>query len=406
LNDQFSQEGAPNLKKMILILLLVLALIFAIEAERMENPRISPLLAVVFGLLLGVYAAKYNPLERPKPTVLILLISFFIAYLISPLLGVLVAIILPTISESFYFQGIVLSKKELKQEEIKEQPTTPFIREIPSLIVIRASPSEAEEALAKLSIYLIRSLYRLVIIDRDGRSIKLLEEKKIPFRIAKPDEIEFLYPGRLGESFPVILASILSNLTGAIPSMIVAAASKGRWDILLKDQTTPESFRLAIKQIVGPERFLLPDLLPKLGPLIIDLTDLESEFSKELATLLVLLQVSALDYRDFVVVASLFRSLQREILRGESKDLILQLLESLSSKGALISTTYEVDPSAVGCFSSIILLHPINLAANRPLADVLRSMDRKILDEVHKLSEREGLYISGRPITIRRFILE
>ncbi len=290
-----------------------------------------------------------------------------------------------------------------KEGEIKERPLAPLVREIPSLVVIRSSPSKAEEASARLSVALIRSLYRLIIIDRNGKSIELLEEEGIPFKVAKPDEIELLYPGKLGDSFPVMLAGLLSNLTGAIPSMIVAAASKGRWDILLKDQTTPESFRLAIKQIVGPERFLLPDLLPKLGPLIVDLSDLVSEFSKELATLLVLLQISVLDYRDFVVVASLFRSLQKEVLRGESKDLMLQLIESLSSKGILLCTTYEVDPSVVGCFSSIILLHPTNLAANRSLADVLRTMNRKILDEVHKLSEEEGLFISGKPITIMRF---
>jgi len=389
---------------MILILLLILALIFALEAERMENPKISPLLAVVFGLLFGLYVAKYNPLERIKPTIFILLTSSFLAYLLSPLLGVLLAIILPTISESFILQRTVSGEKEVEKEgEIKQIPIVPLVREIPSLIVIRSSPFEAEEASARLSIALISSLYRLIIIDRDGKSIELLEEEGVPFKVAKPDEIELLYPGKLGDSFPVMLAGLLSNLTGAIPSIIVAAASKGRWDILLKDQTTPDSLRLVIKQIVGPERFLLPDLLPKLGPLIVDLSDLESEFSKELATLLVLLQVSVLDYRDFVVVASLFRTLQREVLRGESKDLMLQLMESLSSKGILLCTTYEVDPSIVGCFSSIILLHPTNLAANRPLADVLRTMDRKILDEVHKLSEEEGLLISGRPITIRRF---
>jgi len=392
------------LKKIILILLLILALIFALGAERMENPIISPLLAVVFGFLFGLYVAKYNLLERLKTTIFILLTSSFLAYLVSPLLGVLLAIILPTISEFFMLQRSVPVEREVEKEgEIKERPIAPLVREIPSLIVIRSSPSEAEEASARLSIALIRSLYRLIIVDRDGKSIELLEEEGVPFKVAKPDEIELLYPGKLGDSFPVMLAGLLSNLTGAIPSMIVATASKGRWDILLKDQTTPESLRLVIKQIVGPERFLLPDLLPKLGPLIVDLSDLESEFSKELATLLVLLQVSVLDYRDFVVVASLFRSLQREVLRGESKDLMLQLMESLSSKGILLCTTYEVDPSIVGCFSSIILLHPTNLAANRPLADVLRTMDRKILDEVHKLSEEEGLFISGRPITIRRF---
>jgi hypothetical protein len=395
------------LKKSIQILLLILALIFAIGAERMENPKISPLLAVVFGLLLGSYVTKHNPLKRPKPTILIFITSSLISYLVSPLLAVLVAIILPTISESFSLGDRVLVEKEVeKEEEMEGRAITPFTREIPSIIVIRASPLQAEEASAKLSIHLLRSLYKLVIVDRNGKSIELLEDENIPFKVAKPDEIELLYPGKLGDSFPVIVAGLLSNLTGAIPSMIVAAASKGRWDILLKDQTTPESLRLAISQIVGPERFLLPDLLPKLGPLVIDLTELESEFSKELATLLVLLQTSVLDFRDFVVVAPLFRSIQREVLRGEGKDLTLQLLESISSRGALISTTYEVDPSVVGCFSSILLLHPINLAANRPLADVLRSIDKKILTEVHKLSEEEGLFISGRPVTIWRFRLD
>ncbi len=348
--------------------------------------------------------AKYNPLERPKPTILIFLASSLISYLVSPLLAVLVAIILPTISESFSPRDKVVVKKEMERgEETERRVITPFTREIPSIVVIRASPLEAEEALAKLSILLLKSLYRLVIVDRNGKTIELLEDENIPFKIAKPDEIELLYPGKLGDSFPVILAGLLSNLTAALPPMIVAAASKRRWDILLKDQTTPESLRLAISQIIGPERFLLPDLLPKLGPLVIDLTELESEFSKELTTLLVLLQASVLDFRDFVVVASLFRSIQREVLRGESKDLTLQLLESLSSGGALISTTYEVDPSVIGCFSSMLLLHPINLAANRPLADVLRSIDRKILTEIHKLSEEEGLFISGRPVTICRF---
>ncbi|HIE22967.1 MAG TPA: hypothetical protein EYP68_01905 [Candidatus Korarchaeota archaeon] len=394
------------MKKTIQILLLILALIFAFGAERMENPKISPLLAVVFGLLLGSYVAKHNPLKRPKQTILIFLASSLISYLISSLLAVFVVIILPTISESLSLGDRVPVEKEEKEEEMEGRAITPFTREIPSIIVVRASPLQAEEASAKLSIHLLRSLYKLVIVDRNGKSIELLEDENIPFKVAKPDEIELLYPGKLGDSFPVFVAGLLSNLTGAIQSMVVAAASKGRWDILLKDQTTPESLRLAISQIIGPERFLLPDLLPKLGPLVIDLTGLESEFSKELATLLVLLQTSVLDFRDFVVVASLFRSIQREVLRGESKDLTLQLLESISSKGALISTTYEVDPSVVGCFSSILLLHPINLAANRPFADVLRSIDRKILTEVHKLSEEECLFISGRPVTIWRFRLD
>ncbi|RLG52905.1 MAG: hypothetical protein DRO00_04885, partial [Thermoproteota archaeon] len=137
------------MKKMILILLLILALIFALEAERMENPKISPLLAVVFGLLFGLYVAKYNPLERLKPTIFILLTSSFLAYLLSPLLGVLLAIILPTISESFILQRTVSGEKEVEKEgEIKERPIAPLVREIPSLIVIRSSPSEAEEASA------------------------------------------------------------------------------------------------------------------------------------------------------------------------------------------------------------------------------------------------------------------
>jgi len=392
------------LRKAVWLLLLVMALIFALGAERMENPRITPLLAVTFSLLLGLHLADLNPLEKLKSTLLILFISLSLAYLVSAVLGVFAALILPTTLETFSREKI--EDKEAKQGELEKQPGLPFEREIPSLILIRASPLEVEEATARLAIYLVRSLYKLIIIDRSGMASELLEEEGIPFRIAKPDEIELLYPGKLGDSFPVMLAGLLSNLTGAVPSVVIAAASRGRWEILLKDQTTPESLRLAIKQIAGPERFLIQDLLPKLGPLIVDLSNLESEFSRELATLLVLLQIHALNYRDFVVVASLFRSLQKEVLRGENKDLMLQLLGSLSSGGALIGTTYEVDPSIVGCFSSIILLHPTNLAANKSLSDVLKSMDRKILGEIHKLSEKEGLFISGRPILIKRFRID
>ncbi|RLG48685.1 MAG: hypothetical protein DRN90_03225 [Thermoproteota archaeon] len=392
------------MRKAVWLLLLVMALIFALGAERMENPRITPLLAVTFSLLLGLHLADLNPLEKLKSTLLILFISLSLAYLVSAVLGVFAALILPTTLETFSREKI--EDKEAKQGELEKQPGLPFEREIPSLILIRASPLEVEEATARLAIYLVRSLYKLIIIDRSGMASELLEEEGIPFRIAKPDEIELLYPGKLGDSFPVMLAGLLSNLTGAVPSVVIAAASRGRWEILLKDQTTPESLRLAIKQIAGPERFLIQDLLPKLGPLIVDLSNLESEFSRELATLLVLLQIHALNYRDFVVVASLFRSLQKEVLRGENKDLMLQLLGSLSSGGALIGTTYEVDPSIVGCFSSIILLHPTNLAANKSLSDVLKSMDRKILGEIHKLSEKEGLFISGRPILIKRFRID
>lgn len=386
------------------LLLLVMALIFALGAERIENPRITPLLAVTFSLLLGLHLADLNPLEKLKSTLLILFTSLSLAYLVSAVLGVFAALVLPTTLETFSREKI--EDKEAKQGELEKQPGLPFEREIPSLILIRASPLEVEEATARLAIHLVRSLYKLIIIDRSGMASELLEEEGIPFRIAKPDEIELLYPGKLGDSFPVMLAGLLSNLTGAVPSVVIAAASRGRWEILLKDQTTPESLRLAIEQIAGPERFLIQDLLPKLGPLIVDLSDLESEFSRELATLLVLLQIHALNYRDFVVVASLFRSLQKEVLRGENKDLMLQLLGSLSSGGALIGTTYEVDPSIVGCFSSIILLHPTNLAANKSLSDVLKSMDRKILGEIHKLSEKEGLFISGRPISIKRFRID
>ena len=392
------------MRKVVWLLLLVMALIFALGAERIENPRITPLLAVTFGLLLGLHLADLNPLEKLKSTLLILFTSLSLAYLVSAVLGVFAALVLPTTLETFSREKI--EDKEAKQGELEKQPGLPFEREIPSLILIRASPLEVEEATARLAIHLVRSLYKLIIIDRSGMASELLEEEGIPFRIAKPDEIELLYPGKLGDSFPVMLAGLLSNLTGAVPSVVIAAASRGRWEILLKDQTTPESLRLAIKQIAGPERFLIQDLLPKLGPLIVDLSDLESEFSRELATLLVLLQIHALNYRDFVVVASLFRSLQKEVLRGENKDLMLQLLGSLSSGGALIGTTYEVDPSIVGCFSSIILLHPTNLAANKSLSDVLKSMDRKILGEIHKLSEKEGLFISGRPISIKRFRID
>jgi len=392
------------LRKAVWLLLLVMALIFALGAERIENPRITPLLAVTFSLLLGLHLADLNPLEKLKSTLLILFTSLSLAYLVSAVLGVFAALVLPTTLETFSREKI--EDKEAKQGELEKQPGLPFEREIPSLILIRASPLEVEEATARLAIHLVRSLYKLIIIDRSGMASELLEEEGIPFRIAKPDEIELLYPGKLGDSFPVMLAGLLSNLTGAVPSVVIAAASRGRWEILLKDQTTPESLRLAIEQIAGPERFLIQDLLPKLGPLIVDLSDLESEFSRELATLLVLLQIHALNYRDFVVVASLFRSLQKEVLRGENKDLMLQLLGSLSSGGALIGTTYEVDPSIVGCFSSIILLHPTNLAANKSLSDVLKSMDRKILGEIHKLSEKEGLFISGRPISIKRFRID
>ncbi|HDD69003.1 MAG TPA: hypothetical protein ENG61_01430 [Candidatus Korarchaeota archaeon] len=392
------------MRKAVWLLLLVMALIFALGAERIENPRITPLLAVTFSLLLGLHLADLNPLEKLKSTLLILFTSLSLAYLVSAVLGVFAALVLPTTLETFSREKI--EDKEAKQGELEKQPGLPFEREIPSLILIRASPLEVEEATARLAIHLVRSLYKLIIIDRSGMASELLEEEGIPFRIAKPDEIELLYPGKLGDSFPVMLAGLLSNLTGAVPSVVIAAASRGRWEILLKDQTTPESLRLAIEQIAGPERFLIQDLLPKLGPLIVDLSDLESEFSRELATLLVLLQIHALNYRDFVVVASLFRSLQKEVLRGENKDLMLQLLGSLSSGGALIGTTYEVDPSIVGCFSSIILLHPTNLAANKSLSDVLKSMDRKILGEIHKLSEKEGLFISGRPISIKRFRID
>lgn len=119
-----------------------------------------------------------------------------------------------------------------------------------------------------------------------------------------------------------------------------------------------------------------------------------------------LLQASVIEYRDFIIVASLFRSLQREVLRGETKDAILQLIESLSLGGAVICTTYEVDPSVIGCFSSLMLLHPTNLAANRPLADVLRTMSRDMLEEIHKLSGDEGLFIKGRPIKIVKFKMD
>lgn len=370
---------------------------------------LSPLIAVVLMGSAGVMMGK-GRFRSLRSFLMLVLIGAILAYVLSPMVGAIAAFLPPLTPLSFKLKPI--QKRPEEGEERREKPrreptilSIPFERERPGMIIICSSPKEAGEAAVRFGLALVGAMYKVVLIDRSGSAVSRLEEMQIPSRIVKPDEMELLYPGELKDSFPSMLASLLAPLTGAIPSLLANVARSGKWDALLRERTTPEILRETLREISGGETFLMPDLMPKVGPLLIDLSGLKSETSREIATLLLLLQVLAIRHQDFVVVASLLRPVQRELMRGTGKDSILQLLCSLASRGAIVSTTFEVEPAAAGCFPQLVLFHLINLPSNRALVEMLRTIDPSIPGKVNKLSDEEGLFIAGRPVKTRKFKL-
>ncbi|RDD53203.1 MAG: hypothetical protein BA066_05715 [Candidatus Korarchaeota archaeon NZ13-K] len=177
---------------------------------------------------------------------------------------------------------------------------------------------------------------RVVLVDWNGDARARLKE--IEHRIANPTDIWFGYQGSLGSSYYVTLSELLSYLTGADPSSVLALL-RGEGPPVLRDPRIGECEPLISTS--SSEGLRMEDALPKLvGVLILDASRLSAK-GKNLISLMTLFQCSVYRERDFLVIAPLLSPLTDERVNPRIRDELRWMISSLSGAGCFIVSTRE-----------------------------------------------------------------
>jgi len=169
---------------------------------------------------------------------------------------------------------------------------------------------------------------RVILVDWSGEASKRFRDME--HKIASPSDIWLGYQGSLGSSYDLTLSELLSYF-GVDQSLIL-------------DTIKRKSIRGPVDEILLPlseERVRIDEALPKPGgALIIDLSKLNAR-GKNAISLMILLQCSAYDERDFLVISPLLSPITDERLHERIRDDIKWLISSLSRSGCFILSTHE-----------------------------------------------------------------
>lgn len=169
---------------------------------------------------------------------------------------------------------------------------------------------------------------RVILVDWSGEAPKRFRD--VEHKIASPSDIWLGYQGALGSSYDLTLSELLSYF-GVDQSLILNVIKR-------KDLRGP------VDDILLPlsgERVRIDEALPKQGgALIIDLSKLNAR-GKNAISLMILLQCSAYDERDFLVISPLLSPITDGRLHEKIRDEIKWLISSLSKSGCFILSTHE-----------------------------------------------------------------
>ncbi len=179
---------------------------------------------------------------------------------------------------------------------------------------------------------------RVVLVDWTGEAHDRLRLSNV--KVARVGDVWFGYAGNLGPSYYMTVSSLLSHLTGVNASLIKEALKTGDTS-LLGDIRIPEPSRSILIAILGEKGSLLHEALPETaGTLIIDASHLPA-LGKDLISLMALLQSTAYENRDFLVIVPILSPFTDPKLPETLQDEIKWIISSLSNGGAFIVSTRE-----------------------------------------------------------------
>lgn len=179
---------------------------------------------------------------------------------------------------------------------------------------------------------------RVVLVDWSGSATDRLRDFEV--KVVDPKELWFGHAGRLGSSYYMTAAILLSYISGVNASLVGELLKSG--DVsLLQDARFSEPGGSLLLRIIGEGSFLLHQGLPSVaGVLIVDVSKLPV-VDRNAVSLLVLLQSIAYDNRDFVVVAPLLSPLTDERISPKIRDELRWIISSLSEGGGIITSVEE-----------------------------------------------------------------
>jgi len=253
---------------------------------------------------------------------------------------------IPLTLASFFFTPLLLlsfilkaPKSALSNEEGEKDITGLLEASFSSCLVICDSTKLASSVAISIAGELAK-YRRVVLVDWGGEARNRLERTGVEFRVAKAGEIWYGYAGGLGPSYYMTLSDLISYFTGINASVISEVLRSG--DIsLLEDLKIPEPSRSLLIKVFGEEKTLLHEALPETaGVLVIDASRLPAR-GKDIISIMTLLQATAYERRDFLVVAPLLSPLTDPRSPSAVQDEMRWLISSLSRGGAFISSVRE-----------------------------------------------------------------
>ncbi|MGC8932114.1 MAG: hypothetical protein ACP5KE_03535 [Candidatus Methanodesulfokora sp.] len=317
--------------------------------------------SIIAGMIVSFSVVHLLRIESKRLRVVCILISGMMGIL-GPAFGLSLSILLPM--TLFLLTSIIKTKQEARS--VRKSYSR-------GILVITPSIGSICNFTAQISLYLVISGKKLVIVDWDGSVSEILRERGVPFRQAGWRDISLSYPGRLGPNY-VAVASVISSLITGIGAEIIASAIKERASVEL-----PETVRL-IRDIIAHEGVLLDDAIPGLGPLIINVSDLDL-MSRDLVSALVMLQSLSFGYRDFILVIPIISPISENSLRaaGGRVDIVEWVIREAVKRGCVIVTGPEPSIVALREFDSLIVTRGVYSVMGRDLNKFLPNYAKKLV---------------------------
>ncbi len=192
------------------------------------------------------------------------------------------------------------NKLNLTSDRLKDTGKTGLFLEVPGIVVLTASLRSMREWVVRMSSLMAKGGRKVVVVGWDADTTRSIAEILPRAKISSWSEISTTIDDkRLRSTRDVAFRLLFDVSRNFVPSN--------------KSKLLPQSLGEALKALRN-EGLLLDDLIPGVGHLIIDCSDLDPKL-REMLSFIVLLIAVGMEARDFVLVVPLLTTISEENLR-------------------------------------------------------------------------------------------
>ncbi len=269
-------------------------------------------------------------------------------------------------------------------DKLEDLGTASLSLEVPRIMVLTASLGSMREWIVRISDLMAMSGRKVVTVSWDADTTESIAKVLPRAKISSWSEISTIIDDK--------------SLKSARDAMFCLLFEASKHVVLSnREKLLPQSLRRALK-VLRNEGLLLDDLIPGVGHLVIDCSDLDPRF-REMLSFIVLLMTVELGARDFVLVVPLLTAISEESLRRMSSadaELISWAISEAVRHGCIVITGPDPSSKVLREFRYALLTRGLIIPERSYIKSILGALQCNPIVEDVLLDIRTGNHVFFR----------